>query len=67
MFEQPASEPYLDGDYEYDEAHAAAGIIGSGAGAEERPHPSRWPAQAPGSDGDYSYDLAHDIPPGAAG
>ena len=67
MSQQPTSEPYRGGDYEYDEAHAAAGIAGSGEGAEERPRPINVPTQTPGYSGDYSYDLAHDIPRGTAG
>jgi hypothetical protein len=67
MSQQPASEPYHGGDYEYDEAHSAAGITGSGGGAEERQPPTYVSTQTPGYGGDYSYDLAHDVPPGAVG
>ncbi len=64
MFQQPASEPYRGGDYEYDEAHASAGVAGSGGAPEERQPPVYVPTQTPGYGGDYSYDLAHDVPPG---
>jgi hypothetical protein len=64
MVQQP-SEP--DGDYEYDEAHAAADVAARGGSAAERPRPPYVATQTPGAGGDYSYDLAHDVPPGIPG
>jgi hypothetical protein len=65
MSQQPGSEPY--GDYEYDEAHAAAEVVGSGGGTQQRPRPAHVPTQTPDPGGDWSYDLAHDVPRGSAG
>ena len=67
MSQQPASEPYRGGDYEYDEAHAAVEAAGSGAVADERRRPTRVSNRTRDQGGDYSYDLAHDVPPGPAG
>jgi hypothetical protein len=67
MSQHPAQEPYRGGDYEYDEAHAAAGLASSGGDADERQRPVYVSTQTPGYGGDYSYDMAHDVPPGRPG